>query len=74
MVLRAYAELTGALEHDEERMHHSETIQQMTLRCIDCGHLNELTYDQGVDGERLGCARCQSRLGMVRAPKPPTRH
>ncbi|HWJ73660.1 MAG TPA: hypothetical protein VNX29_10890 [Kaistia sp.] len=55
-------------------MHHSETIQQMTLRCIDCGHLNELTYDQGVDGERLGCARCQSRLGMVRAPKPPTRH
>ncbi|WP_175561940.1 hypothetical protein [Kaistia soli] len=55
-------------------MHQNETIQQMVLRCVDCGHLNELTYDQGADGEQLGCARCRSRLGTVGAAKHPTRH
>ncbi|SHG92993.1 hypothetical protein SAMN02745157_0009 [Kaistia soli DSM 19436] len=74
MALPSYANWTGALEHGEERMHQNETIQQMVLRCVDCGHLNELTYDQGADGEQLGCARCRSRLGTVGAAKHPTRH
>lgn len=55
-------------------MHRIKDIRHLALRCADCGHLNELTYDQGADGETLACAHCLARLGTVQEPRLPTRH